>query len=433
MTPTLAGFADLGVPAPLVTALDRSGITTPFPIQSATLPDALAGRDVLGRGRTGSGKTIAFGLPMLAALATSKKRREPSRPRALVLVPTRELANQVAEALTPLARALSLNVTTVIGGAGQRPQVDSLRRGTDVLVACPGRLEDLIRQRHCRLDGVEVTVVDEADLMADLGFLPAVQRLLDQTPKGGQRLLFSATLDHGIDGLVRRYLTDPVTHAVDSEASAPPEIDHHLLTVSMGDKPAIVHQLASGNQRALLFTRTKHGAKKLAARLLAAGIPTTELHGNLAQSARERNLAAFSDGSARVLVATDIASRGIHVDDIGLVVHVDPPAEHKAYLHRSGRTARAGASGIVVTVATPEQVKGVQALARLARVHPTTTKVTPGHALLEELAGPPQAPSARPVSMTSAKPAPVAHPHRPERPRGRVRTRPSRGSSRSSR
>jgi len=438
MTSPLAGFADLGVPAPLVTALDRSGITTPFPIQSATLPDSLAGRDVLGRGRTGSGKTIAFGLPMLAALATSKMRREPSRPRALVLVPTRELANQVADALTPLARALSLNVTTVIGGAGQRPQVDSLRRGTDVLVACPGRLEDLIRQRHCRLDRVEVTVVDEADLMADLGFLPAVQRLLDQTPKGGQRLLFSATLDHGIDGLVRRYLNDPVTHAVDSEASAPPELDHHVLTVSTGDKPAIVHQLASGNQRALLFTRTKHGAKKLAARLSAAGIPTTELHGNLAQAARERNLAAFANGSARVLVATDIASRGIHVDDIALVVHVDPPAEHKAYLHRSGRTARAGASGIVVTVATPEQVKGVHALARLARVHPTTTKVTPGHSLLQELSGPPQAPSARPVPMTSAKPASpkpsaVNRSRQPERPRRNPRAHTSRGSSRSSR
>ena len=269
-------------------------------------------------------------------------------------------------------------MTTVIGGAGQRPQVDSLRRGTDVLVACPGRLEDLIRQRHCRLDRVEVTVVDEADLMADLGFLPAVQRLLDQTPKGGQRLLFSATLDHGIDGLVRRYLNDPVTHAVDSEASAPPELDHHVLTVSTGDKPAIVHQLASGNQRALLFTRTKHGAKKLAARLSAAGIPTTELHGNLAQAARERNLAAFADGSACVLVATDIASRGIHVDDIALVVHVDPPAEHKAYLHRSGRTARAGASGIVVTVATPEQVKGVHALARLASCPPDDHQGHPG-------------------------------------------------------
>jgi superfamily II DNA/RNA helicase len=426
MTSTPAGFADLGVPAPLVTALDRVGITTPFPIQGATLPDSLAGRDVLGRGRTGSGKTIAFGLPMLAALATSKTRREPSRPRALVLVPTRELANQVAEALAPLARALSLNVTTVIGGAGQRPQVDSLRRGTDVLVACPGRLEDLIRQRHCRLDRVEVTVVDEADLMADLGFLPAVQRLLDQTPKGGQRLLFSATLDHGIDGLVRRYLNDPVTHAVDSEASAPPELDHHVLTVSTGDKPAIVHQLASGNQRALLFTRTKHGAKKLAARLSAAGIPTTELHGNLAQAARERNLAAFANGSARVLVATDIASRGIHVDDVALVVHVDPPAEHKAYLHRSGRTARAGASGIVVTVATPEQVKGVHSLARLARVHPTTTKVTPGHALLGELAGPPQPVMTKPLAKVSTKAPSPARPRRPEQPRGKGRSRPPR-------
>ncbi len=266
-----------------------------------------------------------------------------------MLVPTRELANQVAEALTPLARAMSLRVTTVIGGAGQRPQVDSLRRGIDVLVACPGRLEDLIRQRHCRLDRVEVTVIDEADLMADLGFLPAVQRLLDQTPSGGQRLLFSATLDHGIDGLVRRYLTDPVTHAVDSEASAPPELDHHVLTVSTGDKPAIVHQLASGNRAGAALHPHQARGQEARRQLSAAGIPATELHGNLAQAARERNLAAFANGSARVLVATDIASRGIHVDDIALVVHVDPPAEHKAYLHRSGRTARAGASGIVVT------------------------------------------------------------------------------------
>ncbi len=438
MTSTLAGFADLGVPAPLVSALDRAGITTPFPIQSAALPDALAGRDILGRGRTGSGKTIAFGLPTLATLAASKRRAEPGRPRALVLVPTRELANQVADALLPLARAVSLRVTTVIGGAAQRPQVESLRRGTDLLVACPGRLEDLMRQRHCRLDRIEVTIVDEADLMADLGFLPAVQRILDQTPEGGQRLLFSATLDHGIDGLVRRYLNDPVTHAVDAESSAPPELEHHVLSVSTGDKPAVVQELVSGAQRSLLFTRTKHGAKKLAARLAASGIPTTELHGNLAQSARERNLAAFSNGSARVLVATDIASRGIHVDDVLLVVHVDPPAEHKAYLHRSGRTARAGASGTVVTVATPEQLKSVRTLARLASVNPTTTKVVPGHALLKELAGASQAPSSTSPVVSpkpAPKPAPKASPasSRPRRSadhRTKVRTRYSVGKRR---
>ncbi len=419
MTSTPAGFAALGVPADLVNALERRAITTPFPIQQATLPDSLAGRDVLGRGRTGSGKTIAFGLPTLTALVASKRRAEPKRPRALVLVPTRELANQVEAALAPLARAVSLRTATVIGGVSQRPQVESLRRGTDVLIACPGRLEDLIRQGLCRLDRVEVTVVDEADLMADLGFLPAVQRLLDQTPKGGQRLLFSATLDHAIDALVRRYLQDPVTHAVDSVTTVPPALDHHVLTVSTDDKPAVVRELASGGQRSLLFTRTKHGAKKLAARLSASGIPTTELHGNLAQAARERNLAAFVDGSVRVLVATDIAARGIHVDDIGLVVHVDPPAEHKAYLHRSGRTARAGAAGTVVTVATPEQVKNVRSLARLADVNPTTTRVTPGHSLLRKLAGAPQ--------PLSSKPAATTRPRRPEHPRSTVRTRPSRG------
>ena len=424
MTSTLAGFADLGVPADLVTALDRAGITTPFPIQSATLPDGLAGRDVLGRGRTGSGKTIAFGVPTVAALAASKQRAEPGRPRALVLVPTRELANQVASALLPLARVASLRISTVIGGIAQRPQVEALRRGTDLLVACPGRLEDLIRQRHCGLDRVEVTVVDEADLMADLGFLPAVQRLLDQTPNGGQRMLFSATLDHGIDGLVRRYLNDPVTHAVDGATESPVELDHHVLTVSSDDKQAVVRELASGGQRSLLFTRTKHGAKKLAARLSAAGIPATELHGNLAQAARERNLAAFANGSVTVLVATDVASRGIHVDDIGLVVHVDPPEEHKAYLHRSGRTARAGASGTVVTVATPEQLKSVRSLARRANVSPTTTKVRPGHALLRELAGEPQPRSSHPA---------VARPRRPERPLGKARPRPSRRSARTGR
>ena len=441
MTSPLAGFADLGVPAPLVTALDRSGITTPFPIQSATLPDSLAGRDVLGRGRTGSGKTIAFGLPMLAALATSKMRREPSRPRALVLVPTRELANQVADALTPLARALSLNVTTVIGGAGQRPQVDSLRRGD-------GRARRMPRPprrphppaplppRPRRGDGGRRSRPHGRPRVPSGG---AATARPDAEGRPAPALLGDA---RSRDRRPRAAVSQRPRRPTPSTARRAhrPSSTHHVLTVSTGDKPAIVHQLAvRESSAALLFTRTKHGAKKLAARLSAAGIPTTELHGNLAQAARERNLAAFAERiGVRVLVATDIASRGIHVDDIALVVHVDPPAEHKAYLHRSGRTARAGASGIVVTVATPEQVKGVHALARLARVHPTTTKVTPGHALLQELSGPPQAPSPRPVPMTSAKPAspkPLAvnRSRQPERPRRNPRTHTSRGSSRSSR
>jgi superfamily II DNA/RNA helicase len=418
MTSTVAGFADLGVPAPIVTSLAKLGIETPFPIQQATLPDALAGRDVLGRGRTGSGKTIAFAIPTLVALASPNRRPKPGHPRALILVPTRELANQVTAVFAPLARSLSLRVTTVIGGAAPRPQAEALRRGVDVVIACPGRLEDLIGQRHCHLDQVEVTVIDEADLMADLGFLPAVQRLLDQTPSQGQRMLFSATLDRAVDALVRRYLTNPVTHSVDAVYEAPIELTHHVLAVTHDDKQTIVRELASGHERSLLFTRTKHGAKKLAQRLSASGIRATELHGNLSQSARERNLADFTSGSARVLVATDIAARGIHVDDIALVVHVDPPAEHKAFVHRSGRTARAGATGVVVTLMTPDQAKAVRLLARDAKVSPTTTKVTPGHALVRELAGP--AAPAVPSSPKPRSPKPVASSTRHLRPTRRT-------------
>jgi superfamily II DNA/RNA helicase len=395
-TPTLAapipapapGFGDLGVPNALVTALAERCITEAFPIQTATLPDSLAGRDVLGRGRTGSGKTLAFALPLVVALMGAREARTPKRPRALVLVPTRELAAQVADVLAPLASAVGLRITTIYGGVGQVPQVKALRDGVDVVVACPGRLEDLIGQGHCRLDHVGVTVLDEADHMADLGFLPAVRRLLDLTPRGGQRLLFSATLDNGVDVLVKRYLVDPVTHAVDTLASPVPEMVHHVLAVSASDKSEVVRELARGEGRSLLFTRTKHGAKKLASQLTKSGVPAVELHGNLSQAARSRNLAAFTDGRARVLVATDIAARGIHVDEINLVVHVDPPAEHKAYLHRSGRTARAGAEGVVATLMTPDQRRDVQLLARDAGIRPTTTQVTPGHPLLADLAGP---------------------------------------------
>jgi superfamily II DNA/RNA helicase len=408
-----ATFASLGVPARLVEALVATGVTHPFPIQSATLPDSLAGRDVLGRGRTGSGKTIAFALPTVAALAASQAQgsRQPGRPRALVLVPTRELANQVAEVLAPLAAAMSLKVTTIFGGVGQTPQVNALRAGVDIVVACPGRLEDLIQQRHCSLDRVQVTVLDEADHMADLGFLPAVRRLLDATPTSGQRLLFSATLDRGIDIIAKRYLVDPVVHSVDPAIAPVSTMTHHVFAVSVADKPGVVRALAAGHDRSLLFTRTKHAAKKLAKQLSAAGVPAVELHGNLSQNARERNLDEFTTGRSKVLVATDIAARGIHVDEIALVVHVDPPAEHKAYLHRSGRTARAGSEGVVVTIMTPDQVADVRTLAKAAGIQPVITKVEPGHAAITQLVGP----EAPPVYHA---PVPVAAPQGARRPAG---------------
>ena len=397
------------MPAPLVADLAARGITTPFPIQAATLGDTLAGRDVLGRGRTGSGKTLAFALPTVARLAASSTPRRPGRPRALVLAPTRELATQIAATVAPLAQVAGLRTTTVFGGVPQGRQVQALAAGVDLLIACPGRLEDLIGQGHARLDQVEVTVLDEADHMADLGFLPAVRRLLDATPRGGQRMLFSATLDNGVDVLVRRYLQDPLTHAVDPVESPVAAMTHHVLAVpTPEDKNKVVRELASGLGRRLLFTRTKHGARKLARQLTAAGIPAVDLHGNLAQSARERNLASFSSGEVKVLVATDIAARGIHVDDIELVVHVDPPTEHKAYLHRSGRTARAGSGGDVVTVMLPEQRGDVQTLTRLANIRPVHQQVTAGSAHLSALVGevaapvPPTAPSA-PVAVPAPR------------------------------
>lgn len=382
-----SGFAALGVPAPLLAELNSQQIVDPFPIQTATLPDTLAGRDVLGRGRTGSGKTLAFSLPLVARLTESNTPRNARRPRALVLVPTRELANQVHETLAPLASAAGLRSTVLFGGVGQNPQVAKLRQGVDVLIACPGRLEDLIGQGHCDLGAVEVTVLDEADHMADMGFLPGVKRLLDRTPKHGQRMLFSATLDNGVDVLVRRYLNAPVTHSVDGVAAPPASMTHHVLEVVPTDKAAVVRELAAGVGRSLLFTRTKHAAKKLARQLTAAGIPAADLHGNLAQNARERNLAAFASGDVRVLVATDIAARGVHVDEIELVVHVDPPTEHKAYLHRSGRTARAGAAGVVVTVATTEQRRDVADLVRKAQIKPVRATVRPGAPEIRTLAG----------------------------------------------
>jgi superfamily II DNA/RNA helicase len=386
--PTDTTFDALGVPAPLVEVLTTSGITSPFPIQVATLPDSLAGRDVLGRGRTGSGKTLAFSIPLVARLAASTSKRQPKRPRSLILVPTRELANQVAAVVDPMARALGMRTTTIFGGVGQNPQVQALAGGLDVVIACPGRLEDLIQQGHCDLGAIEVTILDEADHMADLGFLPGVKRIMDRTPKVGQRMLFSATLDNGVDVLVKRYLSNPTTHSVDPAVAPVSTMSHHVFRIDAADKAKIVQELASGLGRTVMFTRTKHQAKKLAKQLTAAGVPAVDLHGNLSQNARERNLEAFSNGGTRVLCATDIAARGIHVDDVAIVVHVDPPAEHKAYLHRSGRTARAGAEGAVVTIATPDQAGEVRTLARQAGITPEVSAIKPGAREITALTGP---------------------------------------------
>jgi superfamily II DNA/RNA helicase len=379
-------FTALGVPASLAAVLAKDGITSPRPIQTATLPDALAGRDILGRAQTGAGKTLGFSLPLIARLASGHTMA--CRPRGLVLVPTRELATQVQTVLSPLARTMGLTVATVFGGVSQSAQVTALRNRADIVVACPGRLADLIEQGHCHLGDVEVSVLDEADHMADLGFLPVVRRLLEATPRDGQRLLFSATLDGAVDVLARRFLTRPALHAVDT-VSSPTRITHHLVTVTPADRARVIAALASGEARVLIFTRTKYGARKLARQLNVTGTPTAELHGNLAQGARSRNLAAFGSGEIRAMVATDIAARGIHVDDIGLVIHADPPAEYKAYLHRSGRTARGDAEGIVVTVQTPAQAAEVRTLMRKAGVTPKAATVSPSSPVLRSIAGPP--------------------------------------------
>jgi superfamily II DNA/RNA helicase len=397
-----AGFAELGVPAVLVKQLALAGIETPFPIQSATLPDSLAGRDVLGRGRTGSGKTYAFLLPMLARLAAKPTKRQPNRPRALILAPTRELVTQIEASLAPLAKALSLRTLTIFGGVRPNPQIQALRSGVDIVIACPGRLADHMQSGHANLDSIEITVLDEADHMADLGFLPVVRRLLDKTPRNGQRLLFSATLDGGVDVIVKRFLTNPVTHSVDSAQSPIAKMTHHVLHLDKDSRIPVLVDLTAAPGRTLVFTRTKHGAKALTRQLNARGVPAVELHGNLAQNARTRNLAAFSTGTATTLVATDIAARGIHVDDVSLVVHADPPMEHKAYLHRSGRTARAGNAGTVVTLMLDAQVSDVRDLTRKAGIKPTITRVKVGDPLLAKIA-----PGERAFVEPSTLPAPV--------------------------
>ena len=368
---TSPDFARLGVPAFLVDALAPQGITTPTSIQEKSLPDSLAGRDVLGRGRTGSGKTYAFGLPLVARLVEKPSRPQPRRPRSLILAPTRELASQIATSLEPLERAANLRSTVVFGGVGQKPQVDALARGVDILVACPGRLLDLMSQGHADLSDISITVIDEADHMADMGFLPMVQKILDRTPQKGQRMLFSATLDSGVQKLVKRFLHEPVTISADPASSPVGTMEHHVLEVDQAGRFDVLKDLAAAPGRTIMFTRTKYGAKNLARKLSARGVDAVDLHGNLSQNARTRNLEAFGSGTATTMVCTDIAARGIHVDEVALVVHADPPVEHKAYLHRSGRTARAGESGTVITVQTPDQKRDVNDLMRKAGITPT--------------------------------------------------------------
>ena len=407
-------FAALGLPEPLVTALTAHGFTTPFPIQAATLPDALACRDLLGRGQTGSGKTLAFGLAMLARLAGGRAR--PRRPRGLVLVPTRELATQVVEAILPFAKALGLTTTSVVGGMSFHRQAGELQRGIDVLVATPGRLADHLDQGTCVLDDIAITAIDEADRMADMGFLPQVRRILDRTPSDGQRLLFSATLDGDVRTLVQRYLTDPVTRSITPPTAAVDTMEHHLLHVDALAKNRVVAEIAARDGRTILFVRTKHGADRLVKQLRRDGIAAGALHGGKAQNARNRAIAAFRDGVTPVLVATDVAARGIHVDDVSLVVHVDPPADPKDYLHRAGRTARAGESGTVVTMVTAAERREVDQMTRQAGVRATSTQVAPGDSALVGITG------ARPPSGVA-----VAEPPRQVQPRQKAaRQRPSR-------
>jgi superfamily II DNA/RNA helicase len=379
-------FDHLGVSPPLVDALAARGVYRPFPIQVQTLPDTLAGRDVLGRGKTGSGKTLAFSIPLASRLHARDRR--PGRPTGLVLAPTRELATQIASTIEPLAGVRDLRVATIFGGVSQNRQAAALKSGVDIVVACPGRLDDLMKQGIINLDAVQVTVIDEADHLADLGFLPTVTRILAATPATGQRMLFSATLDAAVDTLVKRFLTDPLMRSLEEKTSSTSAMKHHLFYVDgIEAKKELVHRLAAGDSRRILFLRTKHQARKLARQLTQSGIASVELHGNLSQPARDRNLAAFAAGHARVLVATDIAARGVHVDNIELVVHVDPPVEHKAYVHRSGRTARAGASGDVVTIVLPEQRRETESMMRKAAIRAVPQKVSAASPAIHALVG----------------------------------------------
>ncbi|MEY9929601.1 superfamily II DNA/RNA helicase [Catenulispora sp. GP43] len=383
--PAVGAFSELDMPAALLTALTQQGLTTPFPIQASTLPSSLAGRDVLGRGRTGSGKTIAFGLAVLAR--TAGRRAEPRQPLALVLVPTRELAQQVTEALTPYAKAVRLRMAAVVGGMSIGRQANALRNGAEVVVATPGRLKDLIERGDCHLDQVAITVLDEADQMADMGFLPQVTELLDQVAPGGQTMLFSATLDRNVDRLVRRFLTDPAVHSVDPATAAISTMEHHLLHVQTDDKNATVAHIASREGGVIMFTDTRHGADRLVRNLLANGVKAAALHGGKSQPQRTRTLDQFRNGQVTALIATNVAARGIHIEGLDLVVNIDPPTDHKDYLHRGGRTARAGESGTVVTLVLPTQRRDTSRMMAAAGITPHTAHVHSGGAELADITG----------------------------------------------
>ncbi|MFJ4185298.1 DEAD/DEAH box helicase [Kitasatospora sp. NPDC089509] len=415
--PPVESFNELDMPEELLRVLTRRGVTAPFPIQAATLPNSLAGRDVLGRGRTGSGKTLAFGLAVLAGIAGQEA--APRSPVALILVPTRELAQQVTEALTPYVHAMRLRMATVVGGVPVRRQAQVLNRGAEIVVATPGRLGDLIERRLCRLDRVAVTVLDEADQMTDLGFLPEVTALLEQVAEGGQTMLFSATLDRNVDSLVRRFLKDPVTHSVDPSAGAVSTMEHHVLHVQNSDKNATIAHIASRDGRVIMFIDTKQGADRLVENLLASGVKAAALHGGKSQPQRTRTLEQFRTGQVAALVATDVAARGIHVDGLDLVVNLDPPADHKDYLHRGGRTARAGESGTVVTLVLPGQRRGMDRMMTAAGITPVTTRVRAGDGELTRITGA-RVPTGVPVTI----PDPVVE--RPRHNRSTGRNRPGR-------
>jgi superfamily II DNA/RNA helicase len=382
-------FAELGVPANLLPVLTKLGAVSPFPIQEATLPETLAGRDVLGRGKTGSGKTIAFGAPLVERLMENnggKDRQMGRKPRALILAPTRELAMQIDRTVQPIARSVGLFTTTIVGGVPQFKQVSALQRGVDIVIATPGRVEDLIEQGRLDLSNVIVTVLDEADHMCDLGVLEPVQRILHETSEGGQKLLFSATLDKGVATLVNEFLVDPAVHEVAGEDQASSTIDHRVLLIEQRDKREIIQQLASGEGKTLIFTRTRAFAEEMSDYLEDAGIPATSLHGDLNQSRRTRNLSLLTSGRVNVLVATDVAARGIHVDDISLVIQADAPEEYKTYLHRSGRTGRAGKVGTVVTLINRNRRRKMDELLGRAEIEATSVYAAPGDAVLDELA-----------------------------------------------
>ncbi len=420
-------FDELGINPALSKALARQGITSPFPIQTATLPDAVSGLDVLGRGQTGSGKTLAFGLAMLTRLA--ERRAKPHKPLGLILAPTRELAMQIQDSLAPLMSAVNLRSRLIAGGMPYGKQIDALRSGVPILIATPGRLMDLMERGDVDLCSTEMVVLDEADQMADMGFLPAMKTILDTVKPGGQRLLFSATLDKDVNRLVRTYLNDPVEHSVDTGQASVTTMDHHVLVVHPEDRDVIIAQIAAREGRTIIFSRTKHGADKLAAKLAGQGVPVGVLHGGKTQAVRTRTLKEFKDGAIRTLVATNVAARGIHVDGISLVVHFDAPTDPKDYLHRAGRTARAGESGTVVTMTAPRQQRTVKHMTDRCGVQPVVTRIRPLSAELvtitgaQKPSGEPWAPA--PVRVKNSRPGGKARHNRGGRPgHGRHSDRP---------